>query len=585
MYPAQANRPAINRNPKSTIGERRQRVRHRVHTPAYVGVNGSPTATALDLSEVLDISEEGVCIQAISPLQTSRIVNLGLDLSETNTRINLAALVVWADSHGRTGIRFLEMPDASRSLLQEWLFLNVLSACDSVVSAPLPDAELPHAGFDDLAVPSIRPQRNAVPEAATMPSDSSMTGPVEIGTPEDRQDMKAAKSDLDLRLQRIADRALALTRATGAAIALMRGEQMICVARVGTDAPGLGARLQIGSGFSGECVRTRKLLRCDDSETDERVDRDTCRVLGIRSMIAVPICSGNTVSGLLEVFSPHAGAFRAGDPAPLERLAQDVLLAIDWSVGMPVSRRTLPERALTEPALTRKDAAGGRSVGASAASAAARSTQPKYADADARRPIRGRRSAARRSGKVILAGAIVILVVSGLSLVVPWIKTWAGMPRRTHAEAPAKPQAVAAKLPAPTSADPSNGFTGLRRLAEQGDPVAQYAVGLHCAQGEDVSQDYTEAARWFSLAAEQGHIGAQATLGGLYWAGRGVPKNVTKAYFWLVLARAGGYERSKDLIGPVTAEMTRSQVLEAQQAANDWLTHHQRIRRPQSDSH
>jgi hypothetical protein len=573
MYPAQANRPAINRKPKSTIGERRRRVRHRVHTPAYVGVNGSPTATALDLSEVLDISEEGICIQAISPLQTSRIVNLGLDLSEGNTRINMAGMVVWADLHGRTGIRFLEMPDASRSSLKEWLFLNALSACDSVVSAPLPDPEMPRAGFDDLALPSIGPQQNAVPEAFTMPSDSSLIGPAGIGPAgigpaEERRDVKTARSDLDLRLQRIADRALALTRASGAAIALMRGEQMICVARAGTDAPALGARLQIGSGFSGECVRTRKLLRCDDSETDERVDRDTCRVLAIRSMIAVPICSGNTVSGLLEVFSPHAGAFSANDLSPLERLAHDVLLAIDWSVGMPVSRRALPE----------KDVAAGRSAAASAAI-----TQLKHADRP--RLPRARRSAARRSGKVILAGAIVILVVSGLSLVVPWIKTWAGMPRRTHAEAPAKPQAVAAKPPAPTSADPSNGFTGLRRLAEQGDPVAQYAVGLHCAQGEDVPQDYTEAARWFSLAAEQGHIGAQATLGGLYWAGRGVPKDVTKAYFWLVLARAGGYERSKDLIGPVTAEMTRSQVLEAQQAANDWLTHHQRIRPPRSDSH
>ena len=199
------------------------------------------------------------------------------------------------------------------------------------------------------------------------------------------------------------------------------------------------------------------------------------------------------------------------------------------------------------------------------------------------KPPRGRRSAARRSGKVILAGAIVILIVSGLSLVVPWIRTWDRMPWRAHAEIPAKPQAViskpAASIAAP-SADPVNDFTGLRRLAEQGDPVAQYAVGLHYAQGEDVPQDYTEAARWFSQAAEQGHIAAQATLGGFYWAGRGVPKDVTKAYFWLVLARAGGYERSKDLIAPVTAEMTRNQVLEAQQAANEWLTHHRRASNP-----
>ena len=571
MYPAQANRPAINRKPNSTIGERRRRVRHRVHTPAYVGINASPAATALDLSEILDISEEGACIQAILPLQPNRIVNLGLDLSEGNARINVAGLVVWTDSHGRTGVQFLDMPEASRGSLKEWLFLNALSACDSVVSAPPPDRDVTYAGVDGLAWPSIGPQQNAAPEAFTMPSDPSLTRPAGVGPATERRDAKTARSDLDLRLQRITDRALSLTRATGAAIALMRGDQMICVARAGTDAPGLGARLQMGSGFSGECVRTQKLLCCDDSESDDRVDRETCRVLGIRSIVAVPICSGGTVSGLLEVFSPKVAAFSANDLSPLERLAHDVLLAIDWSVGMPASRRVV-----SEPGLPQKLPVEARPVGPSAPVPQARYVSlPK--------PPRGRRSAARRSGKVILAGAIVILVVSGLSLVVPWIRTWERMPWRAHAEVPAKPQAIISKPAASTaarSADPVNDFTGMRRLAEQGDPVAQYAVGLHYAQGEDVPQDYTEAARWFSQAAEQGHIAAQATLGGLYWAGRGVPKDVTKAYFWLVLARAGGYERSKDLIGPVTAEMTRNQVFEAQQAANEWLTHHQRTSNP-----
>ncbi len=586
MCPAQANRPAFNRKPDSTIGERRRRVRQRVHTPAYVGINGSPTATALDLSEVLDISEEGVCIQALSPLQTNRIVNLGLDLSEGNTRINVAGMVVWADVQGRTGIQFLEMPETSRSSLKGWLLLNALSARDAVVPLTLPDQEVPYADIDDLALPSIGPLRNATPEAFTMPSDSSLTRPaglrpVETGAAErpveERRDVKA-RLDLDLRLQRIAERALALTRASGAAIALMRRGQMFCVARAGTDAPGLGAELQIGSGFSGECVRARKLLTCDDSETDGRVDREICRALGIRSMIAVPILSGGAVAGLLEVFSPHAGAFSATSPVPLERLAHDVLLAIDWSAGMPGAARQAPERTVPESASLERDVPR-----ATSSSAPAGGLQPRYT---VPLPPRPRRSAARRSGRIILGGAIVILVVSGLSLIGPWIGGWEGMLARIRAQAPqtpskqqravSKPLAAPPAAPATALADPLNDFTALCRLADQGDPVAQYAVGLHYAQGEDVPQNYTEAARWFSRAAEQGHIGAQATLGGLYWAGRGVPKDVTKAYFWLVLARAGGYERSKDLIGPITAEMTRGQVLQAQQAANEWLTHHQR---------
>ena len=91
--------------------------------------------------------------------------------------------------------------------------------------------------------------------------------------------------------QLIAQGALTLTRATGAAIALSEGNdsEMVCVASAGLDAPPFGSRLQVGSGFSGECVRTGRSLRCDDSETDDRVDREGCKALGIRSMVAVPI--------------------------------------------------------------------------------------------------------------------------------------------------------------------------------------------------------------------------------------------------------------------------------------------------------
>jgi len=118
-------------------------------------------------------------------------------------------------------------------------------------------------------------------------------------------------------------------------------------------------------------------------------------------------------------------------------------------------------------------------------------------------------------------------------------------------------------------------FASLRRLAEQGDSAAQFAVGARFATGEDVKQDYAEAARWFSMAAEQGHIVAQATLGAYYWAGRGVPQDLSKAYFWSILAQAGGDQAGKYRVAILASRMTRSQVLTAQQEANDWLKHHQ----------
>jgi TPR repeat protein len=122
-----------------------------------------------------------------------------------------------------------------------------------------------------------------------------------------------------------------------------------------------------------------------------------------------------------------------------------------------------------------------------------------------------------------------------------------------------------------TSADVSD-LAGLRKVAAQGDPAAQFALGARYATGEEVQQDYTEAVRWFTMAAEQGHILAQATLGAYYWAGRGVPQDLTKAYYWSVLAQAGGDQASKYRVAVLASRMSRSQVLAAQQQANDWLS-------------
>jgi TPR repeat protein len=114
----------------------------------------------------------------------------------------------------------------------------------------------------------------------------------------------------------------------------------------------------------------------------------------------------------------------------------------------------------------------------------------------------------------------------------------------------------------------------LRRLAEQGDKDAQWALGVRCHNGDGVPQNDAQAAQWFLRAAEQGHVVAQATLGAYYWAGRGVPLDLSKAYFWSVLARAGNDEASKYRVAVLTSRMTREQVIAAQQQAEAWIQQH-----------
>jgi hypothetical protein len=138
-----------------------------------------------------------------------------------------------------------------------------------------------------------------------------------------------AQRDLDATLRLLTERAQYITGASGAAIALRVGEEMICRASSGPSAPELGAHLQMNSGLSGESVRTRQILRCDNAETDPRVNQESCRILGIASVVVMPLMREQEVNGVFELLSDRAYAFEERDLAALERLAQMIQTAID----------------------------------------------------------------------------------------------------------------------------------------------------------------------------------------------------------------------------------------------------------------
>src|SRR5271165_5975598 len=94
-------------------------------------------------------------------------------------------------------------------------------------------------------------------------------------------------------------------------------------------APPVGARLQVGSGFSGECVKSGTLLRCDDSETDVRVDRESCRALGVRSILAAPVRVGEKSIGIVEAFAAQPNSFTENDSRVLQRLADTIVASVN----------------------------------------------------------------------------------------------------------------------------------------------------------------------------------------------------------------------------------------------------------------
>jgi N-acetylmuramoyl-L-alanine amidase len=133
---------------------------------------------------------------------------------------------------------------------------------------------------------------------------------------------------LDEVLLLVAERALAVTGADGIAIALAEDDAIVCRASSGVIAPDAGARLDPHSGFSGACLRSGRIVRCDDAETDPRVNVAACRRLGARSLVAVPIAGLHGVMGLLEAFSSEAFGFNDSDVRSLNLLAELILAAM-----------------------------------------------------------------------------------------------------------------------------------------------------------------------------------------------------------------------------------------------------------------
>ncbi len=526
--------------PGGPVGERRRRIRHKLHTPVYASFNGPSTGMVLDLSELLDLNEDGFAVQTSARLEVNRSVSLSLDLPETRAYIHGTGQVVWSDGAGRGGIRFSGLPDSSQRLLKEWLFVNLLIARTNYAART---GQV--SGHVEKKPPAPRPTlQSAVP--APVPDLSGMLSAVEAV----RREVRATGHDFDAALHLITERALSLTGASGAALAFLTDDKMICRACAGELALPLGTAVDVKQGLSGECVRSGHMVACEDAENDPRVDRETCRMLGIGSILAAPIFSDFRVVGLLEVFSPHPRAFAEVHETALDRLVEIVPKAKAEVVKPPEAKAKtseLPQPTVeTDPTMhTIREALW----------------EPERV---AQEPLKG---VPVRLLHLLLLALTVAMVALALGYVLaPTIeKRWLSKPEPARGQPMASTQSAVNPSPKPkTPAD-------VRTLAEQGNADAQWDMGARYHNGEGVPQDDIQAVQWFQRAADQGHVGAQATLGAYYWAGRGVPKDLSKAYFWSALALAQGDDGSKFRLEGLSTQMTRAQVTAARQQADDWL--------------
>jgi len=297
--------------------ERRHALRQKVNTPAFATFDGVTGWM------ILDLSEEGMAMQTMAPLEAHTVVPLHLSLGEPAAYLETTGYVAWADALGRAGVRFSDLPDEARARLREWLTVNA-----STPSWKAPRWVVRDSAFRRGAAGNSG-NSSGVALSLEPESDSSRSGGVSTVSTSVQYEFKSLDADVNVALTLIASRAYSITRGTGAAVALVsESGRMTCRAIAGTTAPEIGAPVDVDSGFTGECVRCARPLRCDNAESAPRVDAEACRSIGIRSILAAPVLYERDLVGLLEVFSTQPLAFDDGDLAVVERLAQTVVLAL-----------------------------------------------------------------------------------------------------------------------------------------------------------------------------------------------------------------------------------------------------------------
>ncbi|MDH5301960.1 MAG: sel1 repeat family protein [Gammaproteobacteria bacterium] len=113
----------------------------------------------------------------------------------------------------------------------------------------------------------------------------------------------------------------------------------------------------------------------------------------------------------------------------------------------------------------------------------------------------------------------------------------------------------------------------LQKAVAQGNPEANYHIGLLYARGDHLPQDYLQAKDYFYRAAMMGHPKALYYLGHMYGEGSGVEQNYTEALKWFWLAASHGDKNAKQFLRIIIAKLTPQEYAEAEKAAKEiWKT-------------
>lgn len=140
--------------------------------------------------------------------------------------------------------------------------------------------------------------------------------------------VNASVTDSNELMRAVTCHAQQLTKADAAVVELLEGSSMVYRAVSGNASGLLGSEVAREADLSGLCMSAAQSLRCDDTDSDPRVDRLACERARVRSLVVVPLMHDDTPIGVLKVTAARPSRFGDRDVDVLEILASFIAAAL-----------------------------------------------------------------------------------------------------------------------------------------------------------------------------------------------------------------------------------------------------------------
>jgi diguanylate cyclase (GGDEF)-like protein len=150
-------------------------------------------------------------------------------------------------------------------------------------------------------------------------------------------EIAATRLELDAIMDLVARRVTTLTGASTGAVELI--ENSVPSGRAAIGGGVIAPSLSVLGSLSALAVHVGEPLRCDDAETDGRVNADACRQVGVRSLVCVPLTHNDRIVAVLQVLSGEPGAFDDDDMETLGLLSGLIGAHLSNAAELDAARR------------------------------------------------------------------------------------------------------------------------------------------------------------------------------------------------------------------------------------------------------